>query len=121
MEQNELRIGNWVLDEGKEVQIDGLQATGRIVVEDWTYDDGKRGIEPNGIKLTGDKIKKCGFDNSKTSTYRKGLFFIYPPGSPESDFGFGVKGIGLIRSIKYIHELQNICFILNGEEIQYTP
>lgn len=125
MEQNELRIGNWVLDKALPVQVAGLQASGRIVVEDWGYDNGKRDIEPEPIALSNELIEKSGFEKRILNTampiysgYYKEPFFIYLPGSPSSDYGFGIKGIGLIRSIKYVHELQNLAFILEGKELE---
>lgn len=117
MEQSELRIGNWVLDNDKPVQIFGLQASGRIVIEDRMYDDGKKGIEPRPILINQEIIDKCGFVKKGNARYLDG-FFIYMPGSSSSDFGFGFKGIGLIKSVKYLHELQNIYFILSGEELK---
>lgn len=61
--------------------------------------------------LTRDVFLKHGFEDYGHG-FKKDNVFIYSPGSPSSDYGFGVKGIGLIRSIKYLHQLKNLWFAL---------
>lgn len=69
------------------------------------------------IKLTVDIIESSGFKKQQ-SGYYKDPFFIYLPGGSSSNYGFGVKGSGVTRSIKYVHELQNVFFILSGQELE---
>lgn len=121
VDQNELRIGNWVLDKGKPVQVDGLQFSGRIVVFDEEYDYQKRGIEPDPIPLTPEILEKAGFSNKPNSSHQMfwhiddltfrwreqtGLHFIY-----RED---GARQV----TITTLHHLQNIVFDLTGEELK---
>jgi hypothetical protein len=43
------------------VSVDGIQFSGRIVTQDDTFDDGKRGIDPEPISLTPEILRKAGF------------------------------------------------------------
>jgi len=132
MNQNELRIGNYVNDSktGKVVTVDGIQFTGRIVTHDESYDDWKRGIEPVGIPLTPEILERAGFEKEfsasnigvtveETLNFRKyGGTRTYFTGwqngkvhiSPDMNCCASIK-------LKFVHQLQNLYFALTGEEL----
>lgn len=124
IEREELRIGNWVFDAKSKsnVQVAGIQFTGRCVVADNSYDDGKRGIEPEGITITARILKKAGFIKSSDfyilmiGDYLK-LSTIYS-GKGIKLFGDGEQQIGASREIIYLHQLQNLFFAITGEELK---
>lgn len=125
----DLRIGNWVYDSEKKVnvQIDGLQFSGRIVVEDKEYDDHKRAIDPYSIPLTHEILEKVGF---VTADYEldvivwdyKDTFLISQNGIPVEDqpivFEWDNGDRDVTTELKYLHQLQNLYFALTGEELK---
>jgi len=117
MNNNELRIGNYVTDSktGKVVTVDGIQFTGRVVTHDESYDDWKRGIESVGIPLTPEILEKAGFEKGDIGydNYEKGYYTVMVRGQ-----GITISNRhGYLATIKYLHQLQNLYFALTGEEL----
>lgn len=125
IEQKELRLGNWVKDTKTNsfVQVEGLQFTGRIVVSDDTYDDGKRGIEPEPIPLSPEILEKAGFEideerrayklknSSFMVVFKEGKFFYYNY-CDEDDYYSSYW-----PEITSLHHMQNFYYVVNGEEL----
>lgn len=109
MKANELRIGNWVIDE----HLDGIGNAGfwRLQqVETRLTED----YEP--IPLTEEILLKCGFEYNKhydsyvKETDRASEFIIRAK-------DFVMCDIDLIVKLKHLHQLQNLYFALTGEEL----
>lgn len=104
MNANELRLGNFVLEESKRVQLseDDLE----VLFAARNYAD----YEP--IPLTPEILEKCGFEKGE-----KGFWFT---GGIEYNLEKNLlEGFGYCL-IEYLHQLQNLYFALTGEELQIT-
>lgn len=142
MKANELMIGNWVLTENGEMQIivisencdvikhhaDGGYTTGHVPVKD---------LQP--IKLTEDWLVKFGFvKNNRHYTkdmYDDKFMAVYFPIEQYKDGSdYEVQLYGEMHSqisvdvfnvrntaIKYVHQLQNLYFIITGTPLTLTP
>ena len=100
----ELRIGNWVLHDGKPVQVEKLENDGQINNNFAFFDP---------IPLTEEILLKCGFEHGFS-----GFKYEDFRASDMADNGviqieFGNVSIG----IKYLHKLQNLYFALTGKEL----
>lgn len=113
MKATELRIGNWVHLDKKSIQLD---------VDEWhNYihaDFDEERYEPVEI----DDYFLVGFafsDNRKIIRTNIGIAIIelYHWGDDNS-YDISING-NLIRNIKYVHELQNVIFALNGIELKF--
>lgn len=103
---NELRIGNWVECNGIKFRITGTHLSAMQV------DPSTKEIFP--ILLTAELLEQCGFwKDNRSSRFYKSPYFIYAPGSPISSYAFGIIGRGVITTMKYIHQFQNIYFWLS--------
>lgn len=117
----EIRLSNWVSENGKPVQVDAFDYYGALMAEDRSYDDGYRTIkDPEGIPLTDGLLSNLGYirDNQHE------CFVLW-----QSDCGVAIEfydnGIHLIghtmadelSHVKYLHQLQNLLFALSGKEI----
>jgi hypothetical protein len=58
----------------------------------------------------------AGFER-RGSGYYLDPFYIYLPGSPQSDYGFGIKGVGLVRSVKYMEQIGRLYFALIDKKL----
>jgi hypothetical protein len=120
MNARELRIGNYVQDSTTDelIMVSAYTIT-QIVEHSW---------KAKPIELTEDWLEKFGFKKDANSNYWLNLqthylemifsgndyYPIYcqiPEFSSESELIVGLK------SIKYVHQLQNIYFVLTGEEL----
>jgi hypothetical protein len=104
MEENELRIGNWVLS----------PTQGEIQIENgWQIDEGE---EVNPIPLTEEWLERFGFDEIEMSipvAYKtKSGFRI-----KEDQRGYWMQYKYGTVIIKHVHQLQNLYFALTGEEL----
>lgn len=126
LKANELRIGNWINLSvnpninfyGKVLSIGSLeQEFEQIYCEceesfEWAFKDNY-----SGIPLTSEIMERCGFRDTM-SYYSKGQFFLtkmYLLNGVEICYNAGTAGI---RTIKYLHQLQNLYFSLTGSELE---
>jgi hypothetical protein len=102
MKANELKIGNYVLD-----NLGGILKIKAISNESNLF-------HINGIPITEDWLLKFGFEvyefDHKSSQYRYKDRLIVIRDGFFVDYGSGVK-------IKYVHQLQNLIYALTGEEL----
>ena len=118
MKAQELRIGNLIKHDGNIVKIDGIQPK-------WVWFDDMSSDVMNNIKplpITAELLVKLDFDHvdelgmwaNKNHCIKKcdGLWWIEPFCTNDSD---------CYIELKYIHQLQNICFALTGVETFYKP
>lgn len=130
---NEIRVGNLLKSYYNIVEVYGIgkDRTDLILRRpntgvDWCmlYQD------LSGIKLDEEILLKVGFGRTKVPMksdieyidYRMGQFvlFILPKGIVEVEFCAAHSTIeerGYLREIKYLHQLQNLIFILTGQEL----
>jgi hypothetical protein len=101
MEENELRIGNWVLS----------PTQGEIQIENgWQIDEGEE-VKP--IPLTEEWLEKFGFEYSDLNG-DSGLWKI-PPFQIYGKYNQFLYDYRL--DVNYVHQLQNLYFALTGEEL----
>jgi hypothetical protein len=104
IQPNELRIGNFVLSAGMKTQVENITTTD--VLE-----------KLEGIPVTQKILERCGFKAEKR-IYYKGMFFISDPQVQFGSWGFGIVNThGVISTLKFVHQLQNLYFALTGEEL----
>lgn len=113
MKTNELRIGNYVMYADVICKVEGYS---------------KGFLETNGVNSLISKFQpipidekwllKFGFKHSGNSFYIHCESLIQLCNIGDIYFNVGVKDIA-IGKINYIHELQNLFFILRKEELQY--
>lgn len=130
IESNELRIGNLVIFEGKIYQISSINGdnTIRLKCEDEMHENYYNGsigcydiqrIKP--IILTKEILLKLGFKNVKN-----GIGIKIPEGiilaSLFTGYPLTIEVYGNrspLFHIKYVHQLQNLCFDLSAQELTF--
>lgn len=116
IKSNELRLGNYVKFNDKEVIVFTL---GERFIEyayemddEFIYCEAYEDIEP--IQLTEEILLKCGFRLLENKTYvhkRIAFFVILNENGFDLNFWQG-------SSFKHLHQLQNLYFALTNEELQ---
>ncbi len=109
---NELRIGNWYLQDGKPVKVSEIRH--------WYFG------EDEPIPLTPEILEKAGLIRGRVENFDTNVF--YSTGVHKVQFSitisgnFGiVKGIALFVlpiNIEYLHQLMNLYFALTGIELE---
>jgi hypothetical protein len=117
VKSGELRVGNWVQDEHNHIQyVYRIWQNGVELSDDATgsgdldYED----KELFGIPLSIEMLKKNGYKN--TEGWADDLYSIKHYTVMARFNKFQINGIRY--DVKYVHQLQNIHFILTGEELQ---
>jgi hypothetical protein len=119
MNSNELRIGNWVLYEGKPTKVDEI------------FIGAFKHLKAEPIELTAEVLEKAGFEKDNNYTYleyfRNGRCSVdmCKTNSNKGKAGdvdlMHVDGLILPKEIiKNLHQLQNAYYALTGEEINIT-
>lgn len=124
MEVNELRIGNYVRYDNSFIKVTTIAVdfnNNPIIIahtDSWTWSSNQMHIQP--IELTEEIFIKCGFEYDKFLIIHSKLGGIYlSEPFREADYFLIKSNSGdKISSIKYLHQLQNLFFILTGEELQ---
>ncbi len=115
MEASELRIGNYYEHDGEVKQV-----TPNTILDVW---ESKRSW-CNPIPLTEEWFIGFGFRKVHGSTYThytKGFFNWYGVGSYISvEFDNGISNYDLNTDCEYVHQLQNLYYVLESEELTYT-
>jgi hypothetical protein len=114
MKPNDLRVGNWIFDvEGYVYQIQGYEIYVNLV-EDYTP-----------IPLTNEWLEMLGFEYNKyyqnfrikAGDYFNSIKYIdgeWCYNNDQSD-----AGCYFVTTVQYVHELQNLYFAINKEELKY--
>lgn len=124
IQANQLRIGNWILKDGKYFQIIyGINKKYVYGLDSEILDSHINKSELNNlhpIPLTEEILLKCGFDNGYEITIKIGRKKIV--------FNWSIKIVSTgyrsgwycekYRNIKYLHQLQNLIFALTGKELE---
>jgi hypothetical protein len=118
IKENEIRIGNWVIDNTREksryIKLDSNEVYELIGTGNWDY------IEP--IPITPSILEKAGFElelkfesgdywfHEKMRTFAASRMYIYLPYSLFDS----------MAPCKYVHQLQNLYWVLVGEELEIS-
>jgi hypothetical protein len=125
---NELRIGNYILDQKERIRRVWTIKQSSVMVSD--YDIDERDIFP--IPLTPLILEKCGFvlEEFKGDSYGKEVGDVYRNGiaiiNKEGVFHLWVYIEGdefysfEWTVVHHLHQLQNLCFALTGEELDVS-
>jgi hypothetical protein len=113
MKPNDLRVGNWIFDvEGYEYQIQGYEISVNLP-EDYTP-----------IPITNKWLERLGFERNKfyqnfrikAGDYFNSIKYIdgeWCYNNCQSD-----AGCYFVTTVQYVHELQNLYFAINKEELK---
>jgi len=120
IKSNELRIGNYVLDN---FDAHNPRQLTKISLDDFVaISHGCNSYQP--VSLTEDILLKCGFGRDRGGWYLSAEYKLYNPLNPidipSSKYyimTFHDKIIAVKATI-YLHELQNLYFALTGEELK---
>jgi len=74
-------------------------------------------LEP--ILLTTELLTKCGFETVVNKEYRKG-YFVLEKLQDDNKEVFQFNGFEIRPKISYLHQLQNLYFVLTGEELEVS-
>lgn len=134
----ELRIGNYLYYDGKIVHVTMLscdiddeyeETIGFCLLGETTHEKGgwNRSLanKLERIILTPELLTKAGFEKDRNGWNYPNTFFsltdqFYPCWLDRMLWPQDVK-IFKDRSLKYLHELQNLFFALTGEELKFKP
>lgn len=109
MKDKELRIGNYVMQDGEEIH-------GIVSLTIHKYSIGQIKLDP--IALTEDWLVKFGF-NKLPIVFEHGKFYLYKEQNSNL-WRLTHSGTNAhITTLKYVHELQNIYYDLTKIEINY--
>lgn len=122
IQTNELMLGNYVLHNDKPIKVEGITENRIMTFANKTgvrLLDFAKPEDINPIPITEEILEKCGFDKHADLSVNKKEYFsnledqkiVY---YEESDCYLLV---GCTRYFKYLHELQNIYFLLNKEPL----
>ena len=122
--KTELRIGNLLLSDGCEVEVEGIDKYHEVT----TTANFKGSCNGNlrTIPLTEGWLIKFGFKNLTNAYKSKKVYIQYTQNKCFQLYLIGIDKAGnasLIDfnlEIKYVHQLQNLYFALIGEELVYT-
>ena len=116
MKASELRIGNWV-------EIDQYGNTRNIIRIDSGSDiDQVVKLRPSPIPLTPEILEKCGFEMMHLTSVKRWFnkdHIFYLQLEKRKYFLYGYKFYP--NGITSLHQLQNLCYALTGEELIYNP
>jgi len=132
MKARELRIGNWLKWIGKEIQVKGLHDESVFTSDSHEVEQGSVYLEP--ISLDESWLEKFGFEKDilesgvvkhtkyfKGRTQWEGGLKLHDHGT-DSWFPSIVEGhshyCALGHLVKHVHQLQNLYFVLSGEELK---
>lgn len=122
MDVTQLRIGNFINNNVECTQVTKSDLQFFLVGDNQHY--------ANPVSLNESWLVEFGFQrtnvpiksNMEYIDYRMGQFvlFILPKGIVEVEFCAAhnkIEDRGYLCSVKYVHQLQNLCFALTGEEL----
>jgi hypothetical protein len=112
MKANELRINNYLLNDGVVIKIDA-----RSIFDIWN-DEGLKNYQP--IILTEEWLLKFGFTWNGLISKGQYLTIFTPCGKAlvYNDNFFIFTGVTIETPIQYVHQLQNLYFALTGKELK---
>jgi len=118
MKATELRIGNWVENESTNRQVEGVQLTGGYnEVMFWKIMAFEHDISP--IPLTEEWLVKLGFESEGNMWYTTNNISYNTEDNRVVREQPGILGTiyNAITRVSYVHQLQNLYFVLTGKEL----
>lgn len=110
IQANELRIGNWVNEFGKDVQVS---------IDDFINQDYKPNQHEfeyfNPIHLTEEWLVKFGFQKMDDNWYSNENYNLE---RDERGFWLSSQTLQLSETFNYVHQIQNLHFALTGQELK---
>jgi hypothetical protein len=124
MKTNELRIGNYLNGKQGRVIVTEIRTNNSVKIHDNTSSF-YVGICLTPIEITKEWLLKLGFEYSnfynnykiKAGQYYNSVKYDYEDCEWCYNNDSSDAGCYYVTSIKYVHELQNLYFALNGEEL----
>jgi len=124
MKTNELRIGNYLNGKQGHVVVTEIRTNNSVKIHDNTSSF-YVGICLTPIEITKEWLLKLGFEYSnfynnykiKAGQYYNSVKYDYEDCEWCYNNDSSDAGCYYVTSIKYVHELQNLYFALNGEEL----
>jgi hypothetical protein len=124
MKTNELRIGNYLNGKQGHVIVTEIRTNNSVKIHDNTSSF-YVGICLTPIEITKEWLLKLGFEYSnfynnykiKAGKYYNSVRYDYEDCEWCYNNDSSDAGCYYVTSIKYVHELQNLYFALNGEEL----
>ena len=116
MKATELRIGSWLLDNGimRKANASDIMQQCKCDILEREY--------LKSIPLSEEILLKCGFEMEVEESYWK--TYKFNDITIELDFRTGQKLIdvyfcgSIVSTTEYLHQLQNLYFVLTGEELE---
>ncbi len=136
MKKEDLRIGNWVVSSKNPNPVKVEALTDTCIIQEWDYDGGFMEWDYHyeylsGIPLTPEWLEKFGAILWNGGGYLipchddEGQLWYHCVYKRGDRWGYNNEddnaSCSRIKYIDHVHELQNIYFALNGEELTYTP
>lgn len=120
---SELRIGNWVSSPlGELMVVKQIGVAGNIEYVSARNKDGFMQNCFNGIELTNEILKKCGFSRVTTGWDGGNGFNLYQnPKHPDKILPCYLENIASNTEIKSLHQLQNVFYALTNQELNFKP
>lgn len=112
MINTELRIGNLVFLDGKDVETVTGISTKEVRIENYFYDIDRI----TGIAITESMLLKSGFTNPYRGAWKFGKLSFDFNTMGKLRFIYSQK----VTYIDYYHQVQNLVFALTGAELTYT-
>ncbi len=114
MEITELRIGNYIIQRGEFTSVESIERN----LDDWDRINNIRALDCNGVEITKDWLIKLGFKLNGTYWFKDDNTFRFAlmDNGLHCSIGDDERGF-LYNVLSYVHELQNLYFALNNEEL----
>lgn len=116
MKASELRIGNYIILDGEQTQVDQIGSFFDQHMVEYINSRPLAAVKP--IPLTPEWLERFGFErvlHDERDWYNYPLGLINPLNNYE-DHGYMMSG-EFDLDIRYVHQLQNLYFALTGEEL----
>ena len=123
IEAKSLRLENKVLYEGKICTVNNLFENNIRVKEHSIYHQSSHESHYEGVPVTPDILEKCGFEKKKDPSAliyyeRNSLKLAWYEGKLERISITEIVTTVYYPEYKYLHQIQNLYFILTGEEFE---
>lgn len=130
MENKDFRLGNYIIQNGKETIVYSLERSDN----DWDRLNGKRQMDVTPVPITEEKLLKLGFEKIVYDSEETGYGIEYHLALNSrtkmiiyDDFSFGIENSQLdthwlsldFDKFDGVHHLQNIWYALTKEELRY--
>lgn len=122
MKANELKLNNWIIynDDFIQFQVKRID-DGGVGVSNKNEDTWIELDQFSGIPLTDEILYKCGADYVDEYTCIMGIWTFRRSGNQLMFYYDHVVPKSRQITLSYLHQLQNLYYVLTGEELEYKP